>query len=74
MTDKNKRWIQRNALEFLIDNFPDITEGGKKVECIICHKYDYHKNMDNDRLGLTYWCVHHNNEMSREEYIKLRYD
>lgn len=34
--------------EFDINNFPDLSEHGKKKQCIECHQWDYIKNMTSE--------------------------
>lgn len=38
-------WYEENAPEFYIDNFPDVTKGGKKKQCLGYHKWDYIKSL-----------------------------
>ncbi len=34
--------------EFDINNFPDLSEHGKKTQCIECRQWDYYKNLTSE--------------------------
>ena len=34
--------------EFDINNFPDLSEHGKKKQCFICDEWDYYKNLSSE--------------------------
>lgn len=47
-------WYSRNAPEFYIGNYEDLSDGGKKIECMGCHKWDFIKNLTSED-GVTFY-------------------
>jgi hypothetical protein len=51
--------------EFDINNFPDLTEHGKKKQCMVCHQFDYFANLTTED-GINWY---HTKCETRECYI-----